>query len=93
MERPHEHYRKQNLKKTVNIQSKNVINKGKMVKLYYSNIHCYLNDTNMSWDSTHQINLHMIRLKQKHTIRLTCNENKFTRTKPLMQVPNGTKWF
>ena len=39
----------------------------------------------MAWDSTHKTKLHKIHLKQKHAIHLTCNENKFMHTKPLMQ--------
>ena len=53
-------------------------------KLYYSYIHCYLNYANMEWGSTHKIKLHKVHLKQKHAVRLICNESKFTHTKPFM---------
>ena len=69
METPHKHYKKQNLKKHwINIQS----------KLYYFYIHSYLNYANMVWGSTHKIKLHEIHLKQKHAIRLVCNEKNLS---------------
>ena len=39
----------------------------------------------MVWVSTHEIKLHKIHLKQKHAIRLICNENKFKHTKLLIR--------
>ena len=39
----------------------------------------------MAWGSNHKAKLHKIHLKQKHAIRLICNENKLTHIKPLMQ--------
>ena len=59
-------------------------NKDSLTKLYYSYIHCSLNYANMEWGSTHKIKLHKVHLKQKHAVRLICNESKFTHTKPLM---------
>ena len=38
----------------------------------------------MEWGCTHKIKLHKVHLKQKHAVRLICNESKFTHTKPFM---------
>ena len=65
--------------------AKTVLNKDSLTELYYSYICSYLSYVNMVWVSTHEIKLHKIHLKQKHAIRLICNENKFTHTKLLIR--------
>ena len=65
--------------------AKTVLNKDSLTELYYSYICSYLSYVNMVWVSTHEIKLHKIHLKQKHAIRLICNENKFKHTKLLIR--------
>ena len=85
MERPHKHYRKQILKKHwVNIWSKKCVKQRQSDETILLVCSLLFNYDNMAWGSTHKTKWHNIHLKQKHAIRLTSNENKFTHNKPLM---------
>lgn len=86
METPDKYYRKQYLKKHLfNFRAKRVLNKGILNELFYSYIHCYINQTNIAWGNNYKTQLYKIQLEQKYVIRPICNENKFTNSKPVIQ--------
>ena len=57
----------------------------KLLSLYYSYIHSYINCGSVSWGSTCRTNLKTINSQQKHALRIIFNKSKFEHTSELFK--------
>ena len=86
--KPHITYIENKIAKSIGLlfKAKPFLNKQSLLSLYYSDIHSYINCTNVAWGSTYMTNLEKLSSQQKHLMRIVCNKGKFEHSKELFQL-------
>ena len=70
-------------------RAKYLFNKSFLKTAYYSYIHSYLTYANIAWASAYQTKLKTVHYHHKRVVQLVSNQEKLTRSRPLLQLINA----